>query len=483
MNITKYLPGIALAIAVTYMYGCASQPNLAQDQILSQYDKVASLDAAVKKAKANDAELLAAESYNKASQSLNRAMYAAKNNSKEVADREAIEGLKTIDKLTRDMNTTREILADVLQARENAVKAGAASLPGTQLAEVDNDLKRTATLVEDGRIEKAKQRRPALLTDYNKVHLVALKQNTMKLAKTAIADARAQRAGKYAPKTLSQAEEEMKLAVTILDADRSQTSKANEHAHKAKTLAEQSAAITETVKDFDRRDYSLEDIVLWHQRQLSTINEPFGKTLALNKPTEKVTLDMQNRIAKLINERNMTRSQLQETEQLSQVQQESAEKRIAVLKSISEKEKQREYAEQQKFETIQAIFTSDEANVYRQRKNVLISVHGFEFPSGQSEIQADNFPLMNKIIKAINTFPNAYIEVVGHTDSMGNDANNQRLSDARADKVAKFLSEVGAINSSRITSKGYGETRPVASNETREGRAQNRRVEINIINE
>lgn len=483
MKIKSQLFSLSLVVATAIISGCASQPQLTQEQILNQNQKVASLNSALKQAKANDAELLAAESYTRASNSLDRAMTAASNNSVEVANAEATAGLKSIEKLNRDTRVTREILAEVLQARDRAYKAGANTLKKDRFAELDADLKRTATMIEDGNIEKAKKRRPELLADYQQIQLVALKQNTMNLAKSALADAKQQRATKNAPKTLAQAEEEMALAVKILDADRTQTEKANIHAKKAKSLAEQSAAISETVKDFDRRNYTMEDIVLWHQQQLLSINEPLGKQLLLNEPSDKVVLNLRNAVAKVVNERNMTLGQLQETEQQSQAQLQSAEKRITGLQTASQLEKQKERAEQQKFEVVQAMFAEGEANVYRQRTNVLISAHGFQFPSGQSEIQANNFPLMNKIIRAIKTFPKAYIEVAGHTDSMGNDTNNQMLSESRAEKVAKFLNEVGEISSSRIMSRGFGETRPVATNETREGRAENRRVEIKIINE
>jgi outer membrane protein OmpA-like peptidoglycan-associated protein len=66
---------------------------------------------------------------------------------------------------------------------------------------------------------------------------------------------------------------------------------------------------------------------------------------------------------------------------------------------------------------------------------------------------------------------------------MGDDNANQALSNARAEKVAKFLIEVGEFSSDKITSRGFGESRPVATNETAAGRAENRRVEINIINQ
>ena len=466
MKITSGLFGLGLIVAVIAMGGCASsQPKLTQDQILDQYPMVKNLQSAVTDARTKGAELLAPESYNKALDSLESAMDAAHNNKTDAANLEASEGLKIINKVKSDTETNRKLLSEVLSARERAIAAGVVTLQAEKFAELDGDLKKTATLVEDGNIEKAKQRRPKLIEDYTQLELTALKQGTADLAKSAIANAKKQDAKKYAPKTLARAEEEMALAVSILDADRSQTEKADAQANKAKWLAEQSAAITETVKDFDRRDYTMEDVVLWHQEQLSMVNEPLGGQLPFNEPSEMAVLELRNAITQLKTAEDKYGKQLALTEK----------DRLAL--------QQKDLAQKEKFEKVQAMFNESEANVYRQRQNVLISAHGFQFPSGQSEIQTDNFPLMNKIIRAINIFPDARIEVTGHTDSTGSDAINKTISQARAEKVGKFLTEVGEISPKRITTSGYGESRPVASNETAAGRAENRRVEIKIINE
>jgi outer membrane protein OmpA-like peptidoglycan-associated protein len=69
------------------------------------------------------------------------------------------------------------------------------------------------------------------------------------------------------------------------------------------------------------------------------------------------------------------------------------------------------------------------------------------------------------------------LEVQGHTDNVGNDANNQTLSEARAKAVVNWFTQHG-IAAERLTSRGYGKTRPVADNGSDEGRAKNRRVEI-----
>ena len=465
MKITTGLLGLILIMAAIAMGGCASsQTKLTQEQVLDQYPMVANLDSAVRNARSKGAELLAPESYNKALDALESAMNAAHNNKIDKATMEASEGLKIINKVNSDTETNRKILSEVLSARERAIDAGVVTLQAEKLAELDKDLKATATLVEDGNIEKAKQRRPRLIEGYTQLELTTLKQGTAELAKSAIANAKQQGANKYAPKTLARAEEEMALAVSILDADRTQTDKADAQANKAKWLAEQSAVITETVKDFDRRDYTMEDVVLWHQTQLSTVNQPLGGQLPFNESGDKAVLELRNAIIQLKDAEDKYGKQLALTEK----------DRLALA--------EQDRANKEQFEKVQAMFTEREANVYRQRQNVLISAHGFQFPTGQSEIQTSNFPLMNKIIRAIRIFPDSRIEVTGHTDSTGADNINQSLSQARAEKVGKFLTEVGEIASNRITTRGYGESRPVASNETVAGRAENRRVEIKIIN-
>ena len=466
MKITSSLFGFILLTTLILMGGCASsQPKITQEEILTRYPQISSLDSAVTDSRAKGAELLAPDSYNKAVDSLESAMKAAYKGQTDDANEAAAAGLKVIDQMNRDTESNRKLLSEVIAARERAIDAGVIALQSEKLAELDNELKKTSTLAEKGDLEKAKQRRPKLIEDYTQLELATLKQSTADQAKSAIANAKKQGAKKYAPKTLARAEEEMALAVSILDADRTKTDEADIQARKAKFLAEQSASITETVKDFDRRDYTMEDVVLWHQSELKSINQPLGAELPFNEANEKVVLSMRNAIEQLKLAETRYQEQLQSSEQKSlALQQEDSESKA-------------------KFEKVQAMFTGKEANVYRQRQNVLISAHGFQFPSGQSEIQTVNFPLMNKIIRAINIFPESRIEVTGHTDSTGTDNINQQLSQARAGNVGKFLTEVGEIAPERITTQGYGESRPVASNKTAAGRAENRRVEINIINQ
>ena len=84
---------------------------------------------------------------------------------------------------------------------------------------------------------------------------------------------------------------------------------------------------------------------------------------------------------------------------------------------------------------------------------------------------------LNRVVDWMNEYPNLTAKVEGHTDSVGDDDYNQKLSENRAKAIYDYLVEKG-IDASRLSYEGFGETRPVASNDTVEGRAQNRRIEM-----
>ena len=89
--------------------------------------------------------------------------------------------------------------------------------------------------------------------------------------------------------------------------------------------------------------------------------------------------------------------------------------------------------------------------------------------------------LTNEVIaQSLNNYPETRIQVNGYTDSTGNDAHNQELSQRRANSVAQYLISQG-VSSSRIVANGFGSSNPIASNATPEGRQANRRVEVRIL--
>ena len=102
------------------------------------------------------------------------------------------------------------------------------------------------------------------------------------------------------------------------------------------------------------------------------------------------------------------------------------------------------------------------------------------FNSGKATIQTQSEAVLGDITSILKEYPDAKFTIEGHTDSDGSAASNQRLSEARAASVKAFLINKG-ITASRLSSKGYGESSPIASNATRAGKKLNRRVEINLV--
>lgn len=118
-------------------------------------------------------------------------------------------------------------------------------------------------------------------------------------------------------------------------------------------------------------------------------------------------------------------------------------------------------------------------SVTRVGDTIILSMPGKTFASGSSNVDAKFYPVLDSVVLVLDEYNQTYVDIIGHTDSKGSKEYNQRLSESRAKSVANYL-EKHAVTPQRVLADGMGEEHPVASNETREGRAQNRRVEIKL---
>lgn len=117
-------------------------------------------------------------------------------------------------------------------------------------------------------------------------------------------------------------------------------------------------------------------------------------------------------------------------------------------------------------------------SVTRQGDNIILNMPGnITFQTNSADINANFYNVLNSVVLVLNEFNKTLIDVSGHTDSTGTDAINQPLSERRAASVGNYLTSQG-IDSRRVITTGYGKNRPIASNDTADGRAQNRRVEL-----
>ena len=114
-------------------------------------------------------------------------------------------------------------------------------------------------------------------------------------------------------------------------------------------------------------------------------------------------------------------------------------------------------------------------------QSILVNLpNGVTFPVDSYTIQPSFRATLDDVAASLVKYPNSLVDVYGHTDSTGSDAYNQTLSESRARTVMNYLISRG-VPAARLRSQGFGETMPVASNDTADGRARNRRVEIKIV--
>ncbi|MCU7943126.1 MAG: OmpA family protein [Candidatus Thiodiazotropha sp. (ex Cardiolucina cf. quadrata)] len=456
---------LSLILVSLFYSGCASTPTLSRSQVFEEYERISYLQNRMNEDRVNDLFDLAPVGFAAAQSKLAEAIVLGqKRNDARVAEKVA-EVDQLLDKAESDATRSKRLMREVLEARQLAIAAGADTMLKERFELLDEKLRKASTLVEKGDIEDAKKWRPEMLQGYSDVELDALKQDATENARQDIAQATESEADDYSPKTLKRALEELALSVAVLETNRTQREKAKNHALQASRLARRSVEITEMIKDFKRREYTMEEIILWYQKQISLISEPTGDELHFDQPNHEVVTALRN---KLVN--------------YSEIQQAELATRMDLQSRLEAVERENREA-QARFDKIQDLFSSYEANVYRQGHNVLLELRAFNFPSGGSDIQSENFALLDKIVTAVKSFPNPDVVVSGHTDSVGGADVNQQLSQRRAETVASFLEKVGGVARNHITAIGYGESRPVANNETERGRKSNRRIEVLIINE
>jgi outer membrane protein OmpA-like peptidoglycan-associated protein len=154
------------------------------------------------------------------------------------------------------------------------------------------------------------------------------------------------------------------------------------------------------------------------------------------------------------------------------------------------------YMDKQEQEMRQALANVEAASVQRERQVLEEAERGrvqgdldvltvtfksdFMFDVNSSTILPGAYDELNRVAKVLNQYPQTNITIAGHTDSTGTEEYNLRLSQRRAEAVKNALVGMG-VSAARMTTIGYGESKPVAGNATEAGKQQNRRVEIRII--
>lgn len=430
---------IKIVMAVTFLAGIGGYGSAPKVQEFSDTANSAAevqrLSQHMKTAIENQVDLLSPSAFQEADKALRSAIRDQEQGKdrKDILHAVAL-GRAQLNRANQSAEIARNNMEEVVAARRTAIRAGASQFFADDFKKADAHLRDVTSKIEDNDLDDVAQNRGKLQTEYLDLELKAIQQANLGSVRAAIAEAVKEGAKDYAEQSLAIAEKKANDTEAFIVANRRQT-----------------------------------DAIKWRSKNAMDAANHLLKITRASKAAKNLTSE---EIALLL-EKEQSKTQ-DERDQLA------TERKTAKDLAIETKGLKSDQAFNQGFEAARAKFTDKEAEVYRQGDRLVIRLRGLEFPVNQSVLRGSNFPLLAKVAKVVREFENPAVVVEGYTDSDGGKALNKRVSTERAQAVSSYLVSSGAVDQAEITAVGYGFERPLASNKTARGKAQNRRVDVVI---
>ncbi len=458
---------------------------LAQEELRNTFFKDA--DAAKAAADAVEAEWLAPRSYERGMKEYRDAETALERGRNiDLVRSNAAEARNHFKTSAEAASLARTALAQALKSRQDAANAKAPELSAELWAQAQRKFSDAIRYLEAGNLKNAKRREIESTSLYRDAELVAIKAQYLSETRQLLSDADRRRVGRYAPLTLGKAKQLLADAERELNENRYDTDLPRSLAMQANYEAKHAIYLSEIVLRGSDKDLTAEQLVLLWEKPMRVVAGAADVTPDMHDGPDRLAAELAAYVENLRNDQQALQQENDENAiRVADMEEElrvlderlggATEERAALIQRI---EAQARIKEQ--FEQIERMFNNEEARVFRQGNTIIMRLVGLEFDSGASQLKPVNFDLLAKVEKAIDVFPRSELIIEGHTDSHGGDDLNQKLSQERAESVQQYMINAMRIPSYRLIATGYGETRPVASNETEAGRQKNRRIDIVI---
>jgi outer membrane protein OmpA-like peptidoglycan-associated protein len=413
--------------------------------------------------------------------------------SSEDVRKKLVEAVEFFEQATAAAQLAYPTLSEALAARDDAAAAEASEYAADLWMTASDLFEKAAREHEGGDVEDAREKADEAEALYRDAELQAIKANYLQETWDLLMQAKDGGAQKRAPVTLANAEALVTEAEQLLSDSRYDTDEPRWLAQQARREAMHAIYLAGIVRAIEDEELTFEDVMLAGEDQLARIASALQVAsqfeTGMSSTTDAIVAEVeayQDSLAGLGIELMDRTDQVAvmgarvveletRTADLEQELGGLTEERTALVNRMDEQARLR-----QKFATVERMFSRDEARVLREGADVTIRLLTLSFEVGQSEIDPSQRDVLDRLQRAILEFPGSRVTVEGHTDSFGSDATNLRLSQERAQAVRSYLLGNPGLQPSLIEATGYGETRPVASNDTREGRARNRRTDVII---
>jgi outer membrane protein OmpA-like peptidoglycan-associated protein len=436
-------------------------------------------------ARAQHLNLISPRNFRRAADQLARAQQDLRQGGRiEEIRKKLLESNRALDQAEELREMGELIMRGTLAARERALAANAPEYAEERWGAAEKKAQDAGRKVEDGNQNDARSRASEAETLYGEAELQAVRNSVLGEARRLREGALDARADERAPQTLAGADTLLGRADASLGVDPSQASEARELATRAADGYAHSTWIAVLSDSVRRREVTTETVVRRHEAELIGIAEALGLQAGFARGSGPVAADVVAAILSLLEDRRHLESSLADREEEMRRLRASLDSLDLELASLGEREatvsaelRERERRERTLRE-VEALFDNEEAEIILGVEQLTIRLVGLTFDSGSHKIRPEDYSLLTKVQQAIRAFSGALIIVEGHTDSQGNDEFNQALSARRAIAVREYVLANMAISADRIRALGYGESRPIARNDTAAGRARNRRIDV-----
>lgn len=415
------------------------------------------------------------------------------------AERKLSEG-KNLDDIRKDLqqattsfkaaikatDLARVTLATPLKARDDAASVKAARSASGLWNQAEAKFAEAGRKLEEGDVNDARKRGGEAEALYRDAELSAIKTSFFDETRKLLAQADEQRVDKHAPMTLARSRSLLTEAEQALNDNRYDTDRPRSLAMEARYEATHALHVAKLVRMTEDKVMSREDLILDGEKPLTRIagalDVQAGFSEGFTEPTETIVAAIEARDAELdqlnseVVDRDARVAAL--TEQVAAL--ETKLGGASQAQRVLQEQVEAQEMASRRFAQVEQKFTRDEARILREGGDVVIRLVGMNFASGKTEIRPEHFAILTKVKEAIAMYPGAQVGIEGHTDAYGTDESNLALSQQRADAVAQYLLANSPLSAGNVQSMGYGEVRPIANNETKEGREKNRRIDVII---
>jgi outer membrane protein OmpA-like peptidoglycan-associated protein len=381
-----------------------------------------------------------------------------------------VEGNVALDRAEASADIARTTLSEAWRARTQALKAGAPRL-GAPFEQVESEFRELAREIEADDLGDARSGRGDLAARYKVLELRAIKERTLGSTRQILERAQEEGASERVPDAYEAAKRELDQVDALIDRQHYADEATRERAEEARFHVRRAFELNRAIRAIETR--GAEAVVLEWERRLLRLEDALGLPDRRDWSFENRWASIQPVASSLRSDRDFV------VDQNTRLRSELTDARNEVTRLTG---RNRSLAREQEFNELFAQardhFAPGEAEVYRQAGQLVIRLHALDFPVGEATIRPEDHDLLTKVQRAIRTFGSPRVTIEGHTDSTGGAALNERLSQERADAVRDYLVANYVLPSHRIVAVGRASEDPLASNETPEGRALNRRIDV-----